>query len=359
MVSSNHCATLTRCAAAVAAALLSLQASAQAPSPTTTAPEAGLSAITVTGNWLDNPTEEKVLDHAGARTIVERARIEETGSSSLRDVLRLVPGVQVQDSNGTGGSDVSLNIGVRGLTARLSPRSYVLMDGVPVSYAPYGQPQLSLAPVSLGNLESVDVIRGAGSVRYGPQNVGGIINFVTRAIPKTFAAEASVGTEIYSHGGNAKTTPSLFVGGTNESGLGLALLYSGTHGDGWRAGNDKTDIDDILLKGAYRISAQDDIAVSLHHFEGSGRMPGGLTTAQYAADPFQSTRSYDSFDGRRTDASFKYNHKDGRNNFEVLGYYVDSFRGSYIEQDNANQRRLTAAPRSYHYFGIEPRNEST
>src|SRR5256885_10914026 len=43
MVSSNHCATLTRCAAAVAAALLSLQASAQAPSPTTTAPEAGRS----------------------------------------------------------------------------------------------------------------------------------------------------------------------------------------------------------------------------------------------------------------------------------------------------------------------------
>lgn len=89
MVSSNHCATLTRCAAAVAAALLSLQASAQAPS-TTTAPEAGLSTITVTGNWLDNPSEEKVLDHAGARTIVERARIEETGASSLRDVLRLV-----------------------------------------------------------------------------------------------------------------------------------------------------------------------------------------------------------------------------------------------------------------------------
>jgi Fe(3+) dicitrate transport protein len=55
-----------------------------------------------------------VLEHAGARTIVERERIEESGSASVRDVLRLVPGVQVQDSNGTGGSDVSLNIGVRG-----------------------------------------------------------------------------------------------------------------------------------------------------------------------------------------------------------------------------------------------------
>jgi outer membrane receptor for Fe3+-dicitrate len=32
----------------------------------------------------------------------------------LREALRLVPGVQVQDSNGTGGSDISLNLSVRG-----------------------------------------------------------------------------------------------------------------------------------------------------------------------------------------------------------------------------------------------------
>jgi Fe(3+) dicitrate transport protein len=32
----------------------------------------------------------------------------------VREALRLVPGVQVQDSNGTGGSDISLNLSVRG-----------------------------------------------------------------------------------------------------------------------------------------------------------------------------------------------------------------------------------------------------
>lgn len=342
-----------RCAVAAAAALACLPAAvyAQSAEPVVST----LDSVTVTGNWLDNPNQEKVLEHAGARTIVDQQRIEESGSASVRDVLRLVPGVQVQDSNGTGGSDVSLNIGVRGLTSRLSPRSYVLMDGVPVSYAPYGQPQLSLAPVSLGNLSSVDVIRGAGSVRFGPQNVGGIINFVTRAIPKEFEADASVGAEFYSHGGNVKTMPSLFVGGTNAAGLGGALLYSGTHGSGWRAGNDKTDIDDVLLKGSYRLTGQDNLTASLHHFEGKGRMPGGLTTAQYAADPFQSTRSYDQFTGRRTDGSLKYTHNDGRNNIEVLTYYVDSFRGSYIEQENGSQRRLTAAPRNYNYLGLEPR----
>lgn len=47
-----------------------------------------------------------------------------------------MPGVQVQENNGTGGSDVSLNIGVRGLASRLSPRSTVLLDGVPLSFAP-------------------------------------------------------------------------------------------------------------------------------------------------------------------------------------------------------------------------------
>src|SRR5689334_13490536 len=256
---------------------LSLQGFAAEAEPAAAADAAkSLETITVTGDWLGSPSETKVLEHPGARSIIERKQIQESGSSNVRDVLRQMPGVQVQESNGTGGSDISLNVGVRGLTSRLSPRSTVLLDGVPMAYAPYGQPQLSLAPLSLGNLEAVDVVRGAGSVRFGPQNVGGIINFVSRAIPKQFTAEASVGVESASHGGGTKTTPSVFIGGTNENGLGLALLYSGTHGDGWRQSNDHVSIDDLMLKGAYRISKTDDIAVSLHHFEGSGRMPGGL-----------------------------------------------------------------------------------
>lgn len=337
---------------------LSLQGFAAEAQPAAD-PSKSLEAITVTGDWLGSPSETKVLEHAGARTIIERKQIQESGSSSVRDVLRQVPGVQVQESNGTGGSDISLNVGVRGLTSRLSPRSTILLDGVPLAYAPYGQPQLSLAPLSLGNLEAVDVVRGAGSVRYGPQNVGGIINFVSRAIPRQFAAEASVGVESASHGGGLKTTPNLFIGGTSENGLGLALLYSGTHGDGFRQSNDHTSIDDLMLKGAYRISKTDDVAITLHHFEGKGTMPGGLTTAQFAANPFQSDRPFDEFTGRRTDGSLKYTHNDGVNKFEMLSYYTDSYRSSYLEQEgtgtSAGKRRLTTAPRNYKTFAVEPR----
>jgi Fe(3+) dicitrate transport protein len=345
----------------IAIALLPFGIPAYAADAETTDPakETSLEAVTITGDWLGNPTEQKVMEHPGARTIVERKEIVESGASSVRDVLRRIPGVQVQDSNGTGGSDISLNVGVRGLTARLSPRSTILMDGVPLAYAPYGQPQLSLAPLSLGNLQTVDVVRGAGSVRYGPQNVGGIINFVTRPIAQQFTADASVGSEIYSHGGGVKSTPNAYIGGTNANGLGAAVLYSGTHGDGFRASNNRTDIDDVILKGAYKFTLTDDVAVSLHHFEGKGQMPGGLTSKQYAADPFQSDRPYDNFTGRRTDGSIKYTHKDAVNSFELLSYYTDSFRGSNIEQEgtgaSAGQRRLTSAPRGYHTFAIEPR----
>jgi Fe(3+) dicitrate transport protein len=318
-----------------------------------------LDTIAITGNWLDKPNAEKVLKHAGARTIVDQKQIEDSGAQNVRDALRLVPGVQVQDSNGTGGSDVSLNLGVRGLTSRLSPRSTVLMDGIPLSYAPYGQPQLSLFPLVLGNVDTIDVVRGAGSVRYGPQNVGGIINFVTNPIPDDFTARFSSGAEVAGNNGNVKATPSVLIGGTNADGLGAAILYSGIDGEGYRDSNDRSDIDDIILKGSYELSDTDKLSAQFHHYEGEGKMPGGLTTAEYAADPFQSTRKYDNFTGRRNDISLRYQHDDGENNFELLGYYVNSFRGSNVEQQgtgaSAGLYRLTSAPRSYEYYGIEPR----
>ncbi|ENW94525.1 TonB-dependent receptor family protein [Acinetobacter sp. NIPH 298] len=313
-------------------------------------------SIQAQGNWLEEANAEKVLQHAGARSIIDQNRLDEIATTSIRDALKQIPGVQVQDSNGTGGSDVSLNIGVRGLTSRLSPRSTVLMDGIPLAVAPYGQPQLSLAPVSMGNIESVDVVRGAGSVRFGPQNVGGIINFTTRAIPQEFSGSVGLTTEFATGTDQLKYTPNLFLGGTLDNGLGLALLYSGTKGDGYREANNNIDIDDVMLKTAYQWTDQDQIAINLHHYEGRGEMPEGLTAEKFVENPYQSNQSRNYFAGRRSDISVKYSHKDELNNFELLGYYVDSFRTSDLESiGNKGTSTLSSSPRDYKYFGIEPR----
>jgi len=345
-------------AVALAGALVARAAAAQdtatpPPSPT------NLEGVKVVGDWLGDAKQNVVQNHPGARTVVRREELREAGATNLRDALRRIPGVQVQESNGTGGSDVSLNVGVRGLTSRLSPRSTILLDGVPLAVAPYGQPQVSMAPVGLGNLQAVDVVRGGGSVRYGPQNVGGIINFVTRDIPETFGGSAGVQFQGGEHGG-IRTNTNAFVGGTTDKGLGIALLYNGLHGPGYREHEDNESIDDVMLKAKYAITSDDTLTGSIHHYDGQAGMPGGLTQADYDADPFQSRRPYDDFHGRRTDYVVKYSHVEDRRSFEVQSYYSDSFRGSHIETITENPNgsythQLNAYPRNYHVFAIEPR----
>ena len=326
--------------------------------------------VTVVGNWLDSPDyDEVVLDHAGARSIIDKKTIEEKGSESIADALRGVPGVQVQESNGTGGSDISLNLGVRGLNSRLSPRSTILMDGIPVSYAPYGQPQLSLAPLSMGNIQSVDVIRGGTAVRYGPQNVGGVINFVSKPIPKDFGGSVSAQTQGADHGG-LKTLTTASIGGTADNGFGAELLYSGLHGQGYRKHNDNEDIDDFMLKTRYDFTERDALEANFHYYTASAGMPGGLTKAQYQRDPFQNSRQFDDFEGRRQDMSFKYIHQGDDSQFQVQTYFTKSFRTSNLQQDacrdinnpdaeckDPSREHLTqlhAAPRHYTTWAIEP-----
>ncbi|RJG10017.1 TonB-dependent siderophore receptor [Pseudomonas cavernicola] len=338
----------TRLALGVALALSSLAAPA--------AETLELGNVEVVGDWLGDATDEDVKNHPGARTVIREETIRESGASNVREVLRRVPGLQVQDSNGTGGSDISLNVGTRGLTSRLSPRATILQDGVPLAVAPYGQPQLSLAPTSLGNIESIDVVRGGGAVRYGPQNVGGIINFVTRGIPEEMVRELSYQTESAPAQGGFLNRTSAFLGGTADNGLGMALLYSGVRGDTYRDHSD-TQIDDLMLKSSYRLSDIDELSASLQYYEADADMPGGLTAAEFEADPFQSSRPFDRFDGERKQAVLKYSRTpDADHKFELTSFYNTSHRGSSLTNGNPSKMTwLRQFPREYEVFGIEPR----
>ncbi|USA45648.1 TonB-dependent siderophore receptor [Acinetobacter sp. C26M] len=309
-------------------------------------------SIQAEGNWLEQANAKKVLNHSGARTVVDQQALEARGITSVKEALRTVPGIQASENSGTSGSDASLSIGVRGLVSRFSPRSQLMIDGVPLAVAPYGQPQLSLAPTTLGNMESIDVVRGAGSVRFGPQNVGGIINFNTRSIPEHFAANIGMTTEI-AENGNLKVNPNLFVGTTLDNGLGLALLYSGVNGDGYRDQNDYSNINDLRLKASYALDDYSSIEANLHRYEAKVDMPGGLTPAQYAQNPYQSLRNHDYMEGNRNDISLKYNYKKDNNAFEVLTYHLDSYRDAGVERLGSSVYQT--APRDYKVTAIEPR----
>jgi len=311
-----------------------------------------LGASTVVGDWLGAAQQDNVFEHPGARDVVRREEFERTGATTAREVLNRIPGVNAPENNGTGSHDMALNFGIRGLNPRLAARSTVLMDGIPVPFAPYGQPQLSFAPISMGNMDAVDVVRGGGAVRYGPQNVGGIVNFVTRAIPDEPTVKAGFQTQTSpssTHDG-FKTSANLLAGGTNDNGLGGALLYSGTRGGDWREHSD-TQIDDLILKGKLKLDEANSLHAMAQYYEGEAQMPGGLSVADYDADPYQSTRLQDKFWGRRTMFNFGYDYQEDARQFSVNSFFTKTLRSGYLDQGSF----VSLSPREYWVRGLETR----
>ncbi|MDY7582068.1 TonB-dependent Fe(3+) dicitrate receptor FecA [Pseudomonas sp. CCI3.1] len=311
-----------------------------------------LGTSSVVGDWLGEAAQADVFEHPGARDVIRREEFERQGATTAREVLNRIPGVNAPENNGTGSHDMALNFGIRGLNPRLATRSTVLMDGIPVPFAPYGQPQLSFAPISMGNMDAVDVVRGGGAVRYGPQNVGGIVNFVTRAIPDEPTVKAGFQTETSpsSTQDGFKKTANLLAGGTADNGLGGALLYSGTRGGDWREHSD-TRIDDLILKGNYQIDEANSLHAMAQYYDGEADMPGGLSTAAYKADPYQSTRPNDKFWGRRTLVNFGYRYQEDRREFTVNSFFTKTLRSGYLDQGTF----LSLSPREYWVRGVETR----
>ena len=127
-----------------------------------------------------------------------------------------------------------------------------------------------------------------------------------------------------------------------DNGLGGATRYSGVRGSDWREHSD-TKIDDVILKGRYRIDGASRVTAMLQRYEGKAEMPGGLTTAAFARDPYESTRPYDNFWGRRNLASLAYEYRpDRQRQLTVQAFYTDTLRSGYLDQG----RNLTLSPRN-------------
>lgn len=128
------------------------------------------------GNYLEEivvtatRTSKSILDNPNSISLVTEQEMSRVVSESLADVLRDLPGVNVTDSGQAG----MKRIRIRG---EASYRIAMLIDGQEVTdHRGEGVPLL-LHP---SMVERIEVVKGAGSVLYGPKALGGVINFVTR-----------------------------------------------------------------------------------------------------------------------------------------------------------------------------------
>jgi outer membrane cobalamin receptor len=117
------------------------------------------------------PLELASLDAAairGARdgTQLDRAGIAASGARTAGDALRTVPGVVIRSS----GPGSPQHVILRGM----GPDAVlVLLDGVPLNDAVTGEADLSV--IAATSINSVSVLPGARSARWGPRAAGGVI----------------------------------------------------------------------------------------------------------------------------------------------------------------------------------------
>ncbi|MBD9426920.1 TonB-dependent receptor [Pseudomonas sp. PDM15] len=108
---------------------------------------------------------------SAASTVFTRSDIERLQPSSVTELLRRVPGVQVTD-NGIG-SLTSLYI--RGTK---SAQSLVLVDGMRIGSASSGDSNLQ--HINIDQIERIEVLRGPRSAVYGADAIGGVVQIFTR-----------------------------------------------------------------------------------------------------------------------------------------------------------------------------------
>ena len=138
--------------------------------------------ITVTGTR----TERSVDEIPASISIIDLNGIRNSGSTSLEDVLRYEPGVNIfspkrnlyRDGSGLRGSTSRGNVNIRGMRAS-NNRIYSQVGGVrlPAGFYGLGYDYSGADYLDFNTLKTVDILKGSASALYGSDALGGVISY--------------------------------------------------------------------------------------------------------------------------------------------------------------------------------------
>lgn len=146
---------------------------------------AALQTVVVSATRSERAIEESTVPIS----VVSRSEIERTRARTLKQALENVPGLQLREVHGKSGFELSL----QGLSG---DQVLVLIDGLPIT-ASTGS-TVDLSQYLVGEVERVEVVKGASSAQYGSAAMGGVVNVITRRIQPGLGATLEV--DAGSHG---------------------------------------------------------------------------------------------------------------------------------------------------------------
>ncbi|MEP7310637.1 MAG: TonB-dependent receptor [Acidobacteriota bacterium] len=124
--------------------------------------------------------EERVADVAAAVFVITHDDIRRSGMTSIPDLLRMVPGVQVAQINSN-----KWAVTVRGFNGLYADKLLVLVDGRSLYNRIFAGVFWDAEDLMLDDVDRIEVIRGPGAALWGANAVNGVINIVTKATTET------------------------------------------------------------------------------------------------------------------------------------------------------------------------------
>jgi Fe(3+) dicitrate transport protein len=199
-----------------------------------------------------------------------------------RQILGRIPGAHFSETAGAGFP--SNGVGFRGLNPTQSVEINTRQNGVNIAADLFGYPETYYTPPSEA-LDRIEVVRGAGSLAFGPQ-FGGSINYVVRK--GTLATRPSISTSLSGGSFGLLHGFGSVSGGTGNSTYYGFVQYRGE--DGWRP---NSDFRQVTAYGSVTAHPSDRLTLGFDYtlFRNRIHMPGGLSDAEFAEDPRQSFRA--------------------------------------------------------------------
>jgi Fe(3+) dicitrate transport protein len=315
-------------------------------------------------------SQERLLKTPSSATIIEQEELEASHVFTTNEALRKAPGLVLRDEEGFG---MRPNIGVRGLNPTRSTKVLLLEDGIPVTYAPYGANESYYHPV-IDRFSSIEVLKGASQIKFGPLTAGGVINYITPNAPQEFKGHMSI------TGGNRDYLNTKI----NVGGNGMLFDYTHKEGDGARD-NTHSNIEDVNFKITKALSEDHAITLRANWFtEDSQVSYSGITQAEYnnfggEYNPF----NHDDFETTRYGLSATHDWQINSNAILTTNLYYSYFdRDWWRQQSNTTASNVAAGAgcaafaaariagsavsgddcqgnqgrlRTYNTYGVEPR----
>jgi iron complex outermembrane receptor protein len=280
-------------------------------------------------------SEERVERIPANVTVIDQEDIKNSNAKNVTDLLRSEQGIVVRDLLANG---KSAQVDLRGFGEAAPYNNLVLVDDRRVNEIDLSGVDWTQIP--LDQIERIEIVRGTGTVLYGDNAVGGVINIITKTPSDRFTASAGAIAGSYSRnkeyvsvsGGHGPLAASLYGSYDATQGYRENNTYRAKDGGG-KIVYDVAQFLSLNLSGSYH---KDDYG-----------LPGPLTKDQLSVnrraslDPLDKAETEDGYLKLGSDlffgnwgnlvTDFSYRNRDSKSDFPdpLFPYVIDSHIETY------------------------------